>query len=91
MKKTLTAATVAAGLMWSGIALAQAPPMPGGPPAPAPAPTTTDAGAYDTGAYGTTDAGTYRTTGWDPSLLLFASGGLAAGSVALKGRLRKRA
>lgn len=32
----------------------------------------------------------YPTTGWDPSLLMFASGGLAAGSLALKGFLRKR-
>ncbi|MBW3622410.1 MAG: hypothetical protein KY468_03260 [Armatimonadetes bacterium] len=32
----------------------------------------------------------YPTTGWDPSLLMLASGGLAMGSVALKGFLRKR-
>ena len=32
----------------------------------------------------------YPTTGWDPSLLMLASGGLAAGSLALKGFLRKQ-
>ena len=36
------------------------------------------------------DTTTYPTTGWDPSALLLASSGLAAGSVALKGFLRKR-
>jgi hypothetical protein len=34
---------------------------------------------------------TYPTTGWDPSLLMAASGALAAGSLGLKGFLRKRA
>ena len=38
----------------------------------------------------TGDAAVYPTTGWDPSALMFASGGLAAGSLALKGFLRKR-
>lgn len=34
---------------------------------------------------------TYPTTGWDPSMLMAASGALAAGSLGLKGFLRKRA
>jgi len=34
---------------------------------------------------------TYPTTGWDPSFLMLASGGLATGSLALKGFLKKRA
>lgn len=38
----------------------------------------------------TGDVATYPTTGWDPSMLMAASGGLAAGSLALKGFLRKK-
>lgn len=80
MKKLLSVALLSGGLVVSGLALAQAPPMPGGDPMldPAPAPMTYDT-TYD-----------YQTTGWNPSLLLFMSGGLALGSVALKGALRKR-
>lgn len=37
-----------------------------------------------------TTAATYPRTGWDPSILMLAGGGLTAGSVALKGLLRRR-
>ena len=83
MKQFLSAAFLATGLVIGGVALAQGPPMPGADPTLAPG---APAPAYDTGT-----AYDYQTTGWDPTLLLYASGGLALGSVALKGALRKRA
>lgn len=82
MKSYLNMAMVAAGLLCGAAALAQAPPpMPATDPALAPDPYAT---TVDTNY-------TYQTTGWDPSLLLYAGGALAAGSVGLKGVLRKRA
>jgi len=78
MKTLIVSGIVAAGLL-SGAALAQAP-MPGdefGAPA-----TTTTTTTYDAD---------YAATGWNPALLLAVSGGLGAGSLALKGILRSRA
>ncbi|HEY3280724.1 MAG TPA: hypothetical protein VGN26_00480 [Armatimonadota bacterium] len=49
-------------------------------------------GATDTGTSGMGAAGGvgYRTTGWDPLLLMLLSGGLAAGSGTLKVLARRR-
>ena len=76
MKRLLFSAVTAAGLTLSLSALAQ---------------DTTTVVTPDQTTVVTDDmTAAYPTTGWDPSMLMFASGGLAAGSLALKGYLRKR-
>jgi hypothetical protein len=86
MKKTLAAVVLAAAI--GGAAMAQfeagPPPPPGMDPGfgAAPPATTVDVGvAVDP---------MYAPTGWDSAAILLAGGGLAAGSLVLKGALRKR-
>ena len=77
MKGYLLASLTAAGLLLSLSALAQDT-------------TTVVTPDQTTVVSDTGEATTYPTTGWDPSMLMAMSGGLGAGSLALKGFLRKR-
>jgi hypothetical protein len=79
MKKWLTAGLLAGGLAMTTSGWAQM--MPGAEPA---AP-----GAYANPA--DTTYATYQTTGWDPSLIAYAAGGLGLAGLGLKGFLRKGA
>lgn len=82
MKKWIAAGALAGIAALSAPSFAQA-------PAPMPVPAETGAGGYVNPA----DAGavTYRTTGWDPSLIAYAAGGLGLAGLALKGFLRREA
>lgn len=80
MKLWIAAGLLAGVAALSAPAMAQTAPMPGDPAA---------TGAYTNPA----DAGyaTYRTTGWDPSLIAYLSGGLGLAGLGLKGFLRRNA
>lgn len=78
MNKWIAAGVLAAGMALAAPAFAQTAPVP----------------AYPAGGYANpADPGytAYRTTGWDPSLIAYASGGLGLAGLALKGFLRRGA